>query len=82
MNDFFHSTHHGEWLVGLEDVTSHVDSGSSALDGFVAKVECLKLRELFTTGDDDGDGASCDDVFEAFSVVSFDDRCSVLSADA
>ena len=82
MNDFFNSLHHGERLIGLEDVATHVDSGCTTLDGVVAEFECLELRELFTTGDDDGDGAGGDNVFEAFGVVGLHDGCAIFSTNA
>lgn len=82
VNDFLDGSHHGERLVGLEDVAAHVDSGSTALDGVVAEFECLELGELFTTGDYDGDGAGGDNVFEAFGVVGLDDGSTVLGANA
>ena len=58
VDDFFNGTHHGERLVGLEDVAAHVDSGSATLDGVVAEFESFEFRELLAAGDDNGDGAA------------------------
>ena len=81
MNHAGNGFDHCERELGLENVTSHVDSGSSALNRVVGEFERFELRKLLTTGDDNRNRCASDNVLESFRVISLNDASTVLSTD-
>ena len=80
MYDSVYGLNHGGRVFALEDVTSHIDTGSTVVNGVVAEFECFLFRQFLTSGDHNGNRTGGSYLFETVAVVSLHDRSTVLGA--
>ena len=79
MYDSVYGLNHGGRVFALEDVTSHIDTGSTVVNGVVAEFECFLFRQFLTSGDHNGNRTGGSYLFETVAVVSLHDRSTVLA---
>ena len=78
MYDSVYGLNHGGRVFALEDVTSHIDTGSTVVNGVVAEFECFLFRQFLTSGDHNGNRTGGSYLFETVAVVSL----SILSQES
>ena len=61
MHNSTNCLHHGNWIVTLEDVASHINSTGTLFTCVICHLQCVTLWALLTTGDHDRHWAAAGD---------------------
>ena len=71
MNDLTNRCTHLYWMIGLEDISSHVKTFCSALNGSVSQCQSFILRKLLSSCNHDRNRAGSYNFFKVIAVIGF-----------